>query len=79
MFVLVGAVGFEPTNPSLVSKVRSVAGGGWKWPDVLSSCGDHDCEWPGVSWRLQSLALTLALGILLPDTIARWSSAAAGP
>jgi hypothetical protein len=72
MFVLVGAVGLEPTNPSLVSKVCSVAGGCWKWPYVPSSCGDPGWEWPDVSWRLRSLALTLALGlalgILLPDT-----------
>lgn len=45
-FVLVGAVGFEPTNLSLVSKVRSVAGECWKWPDVASSCGDCCREWP---------------------------------
>jgi hypothetical protein len=37
----VGAVGLEPTNP-LVSKVCSVAGGCWEWPDVPSSCGDRD-------------------------------------
>jgi len=59
---IVGAVGFEPTKPSLVSKVRSVAGGCWKWPDVPSSCGDRGWEWPGVSWHLRSLALSLALG-----------------
>jgi hypothetical protein len=43
---LVGAVAFEPTNPSLVSKVCSVAGGCWKWPDMPSACGDRGWEWP---------------------------------
>jgi len=37
----VGAVGLEPTNPSLVSKVFSLAGGRWVLPVVASSCGDR--------------------------------------
>ena len=48
---LVDAVGFEPTNPSLVSKVCTVAGGCWKSPDMPSSCGDRGWEWPGVRPR----------------------------
>src|SRR6266852_4960492 len=55
-------------GPSLVSKVCSVARGCWKWPDVPSNCGDRGWEWPGVSWRLRSLALTLALGLALEFT-----------
>ena len=51
------------TGISLVSKVRSVAGRCWKWPDVPSSCDDRGWESPGVARNLRSLALGLALGV----------------
>jgi hypothetical protein len=38
---IVGSVGFEPTNPSLVSKACNVSRRCWKSPDGPSSCSDR--------------------------------------
>jgi Phage integrase, N-terminal SAM-like domain len=54
--------------PARMHAYHSVAGGGWKWPDMPSSCDDLGWEWPGVSWCLRPLALGLALGIPAPET-----------
>src|SRR6476661_3887430 len=40
LFEIVGAVGLEPTNPSLVRCVRTVAECHLRWPDMASTCDD---------------------------------------
>ncbi len=52
-------------DPSLVRRIGGVAGWCWASPAVASACGD---DWLAVVRCLRSLALGLALWILLPDT-----------
>jgi hypothetical protein len=47
-----GSVGFEPANPSLVSKVRNVSGGAGSVLTYHLAAVIVAWEWPGVSWSL---------------------------
>jgi hypothetical protein len=49
------------TGPSPVRRVRTVAERRLLSPGVASACGNRGWTWPGIAWRLRSLALGLAL------------------
>jgi hypothetical protein len=53
------------SDPSLVRCVRTVAERRLAWPDMASSCDDCGWTWPGDPSRLRTLALSLALCLVL--------------
>ena len=62
LFCLVGAVGLEPTNPSLVRRSFAVAGRRLTSPGEPASWVDHRWTSPCVAWCLSPLAPSLAPG-----------------